>query len=106
MSGFAAGAKGNTEISDNRGTTVAYTGTATTTVANVPSVAGEAISQCLVQSLDKNLEVSFDGGTTYFPFERNGLLTWDVKGRPTQLKVRTSAATCPYRIIINFEESS
>lgn len=95
---------GQHEISDNQGGTVAYSGTATTTFANVPSVAGNSISGCLIVADGGNLQASFDGGTTYHDFAEDEALSWDVKGEITQLRVKTSSGTCDYRIIINVEE--
>lgn len=105
MSSFGTGATGNTEVSDNRGSTVVYSGSATTTPAGVPSVAGAAISQALIEPSGNDFQVSFDGGTTYKSVKRNAVLTWDIKGSPTQLFVKTTSGTSAYEIMINFEES-
>jgi len=94
-----------TAIMGNKGASTAYVGTATTSVASVPSVAGNAISQCLIRALDKNIEISLDGGTTFLMMEKNDALTWDVKGEITQIQIKTSVATGAYRMLINTEES-
>ena len=98
---------GQFETEDNAGSTQVFTGTATTTPSNVPAVAGNAISGVGIVARRGNLEVSFDGGLTFWPFEQTReSLTWDVKGRITQLVVRTSSGSVDYRIIINFEDSA
>jgi len=93
----------NAKTLENLGATTAYTGTATTTFANVPSSAGGVISGCLIKPLGNNFEVSFDGGTSYLPISRNSVFTWDVKGEITQLRVRTSSSTSDYEILLNTE---
>lgn len=100
--GIAGG--GNFEISDNRGATTAYEGTATTSVANVPSSAGNAISQCLIKSEGNNLQISFDDGTSFITLDKSEALTWDVKGEITQLQIKTSSGSVNYRILINTED--
>lgn len=92
------------EIEDNSGRSQAFNGTASTTVANVPAVAGEAISQLLLYVDGKNVEVSFDSGTSFFLMPDNGVLSWDVKGGITQVQIRTSSGTTDYSMLINFEE--
>ena len=92
------------EVEDNAGESVAYTGTATTTLSNLPAVADKIISQAFIVADDKNLEVSFDGGNTYLPLNKRDSLTWDVKGQIQQIKVRTSSGTADFRALINFED--
>lgn len=89
---------------DNAGRTENFSGTATTSPVNVPAVANEKISGYLVVAQDKNLQVSDDGGTTYFTFDDGDAMAWDVKGEITQIQVKTSSGTADYKIKINFEE--
>lgn len=91
------------EIKDNAGATTAFSGTATTTPANVPSSAGAVISGAYIRSEDNNLEVSFDGGTSYFPLNRNESISWNVMGEITQLSLRTSSGSADYVILLNRE---
>lgn len=106
MSGFSAGARGNTEISDNRGSSVVYSGTATTTPANVPSSPGEVISGMSISTGLNDILVSFDGGTTFFTVSRRGFFSHNVKGEITQLVVKTLTGTSDYEILINFEDDN
>ena len=92
------------ETEDNLGSTEAFSGTANTTPADVPGSPDKVISQALIAADDRDLQVSFDGGTTYFTFNKSEILTWDVKGKITSLKVKTPTGTAAYRIILNFED--
>ena len=91
------------EISDNDGSSVAFNVTATTTFQNVPSVAGNRISGFLFNMDGSNVEISTDGGTTYFQFPRNATGFKDVKGSPTQIQVRTSSGSTDVSLWIDFE---
>ena len=93
----------NAKTLENQGATTAYTGTANTTPANVPASAGGVISGVLINPKGNNFEVSFDGGTSYIPIDRNNIFTWDVKGEITQLLVRTDSGTSDYHILLNTE---
>ena len=93
------------EVSDNDGSSVAFTGNATTTVANVPTVAGDPISGVLMKNIsnNKDMEVSFDNGTTFFPLEPGEAISLDVKGLPTQIQVQTPSSNADWKAVINFE---
>lgn len=94
-------------ILTNKGSTVAYSGTATTTPASVPAVAGNIINQIALKRSptgSQNLEISMDGGSTYFPITKADQLTWDVRGEITQVLLRTTASTITWNMLINFEE--
>lgn len=94
------------EIVDNDGSTVVESGTATTTPANVPSVAGNIISGVGIENYgNADLLTSFDGGTTFKTLEKGGFLSWDVKGNITQLVVKTLSGTADYEIILNLESN-
>lgn len=92
------------ETSDNIGSTKAYQGTATTTPSAVPAVAGNVISQMGITNTGSvDIQVSFDGGTTYTNLLKKEFLSWDVKGEIQQLYVKTLTSTTTYDILINFE---
>jgi len=86
------------------GTTVSFTGTATTTPVNVPAAADKIITGAgiLRDSTGSTLEVSFDNGTTFFTLEKTDSITWDVKGDIKQLKFKTSSGSVAFRVLINF----
>lgn len=94
----------NQEIADNDGSTVAYSGTATTTVSNVPSTPGNVISGISLWNGLTEVEVSFDGGTTYIPIGRRAFFSHNVKGQITQFKIKTASGTSDWDALINFEE--
>ena len=102
MSGVSSGSR-QREITDNDGTTTAITGTATTTPAGFPTTPGQGISQVLIKPLGNFFEASFDGGSTYLSIVRNSVLTWDVKGEPTQIFVRTTSGTSDFEMLVNRE---
>lgn len=93
------------EISDNAGRTEAFSVTATTTPQSVPAVAGEQISGFLFSIEGRDVEISTDGGTSYFPFPRDAQGAKDVKGEITQLSVRTSAGSATVNLWIDFEDN-
>lgn len=103
MSGLSGG--GVVETEDNCGSTVAYAGTATTSVASVPAVAGAVIGGVAIWN-DGNvpLQVSFDGGTTFHDQSKKSFLSQNVHGEPTQIQVKTASSTAAYRMIINYED--
>jgi hypothetical protein len=97
---------GQHEISDNEGSTVIFSGTATTTPANVPSVAGNVISGAGISNTGSvNLRVSFDGGSTFTTVEKKTFLSWNIKGQVTQIVVETLTGSTTYEIIANLEEN-
>lgn len=92
------------EVVDNEGSTKVESGTATTTPANVPSVAGAIISGFACDNTGANdMEISMDGGLTYKTVEKRAFFSWNVKGNITQLVVRTPSSTTTYEIVINYE---
>lgn len=96
---------GEFEVKDNSGSTVAEEGTATTTVQSVPSSPGNIIAG-LSSWNDGSvpLEISFDGGTTYFKQDKKSFFSHNVKGEVRQLQVRTASGTAGFRFILNLEE--
>ena len=93
------------ETEDNAGRTENFSGTATTTVSQIPAVAGESISGYLFIADERNIELSDDGGITFFPVKNGEAIIWDVKGNITQLHVRSTGGNRDYRCKINFEEN-
>ena len=98
---------GQFETTDRVGTTTHFNGTATTTPALIPSVAGDSIAEVLIRNLLSNptadrLEVSFDG-SEYFTLNRSEHIVWGVKGDLKQIYVRSTQNTCDYQIIMNRE---
>lgn len=95
-----------TRVLDNIGSTVVYSGTATTTPANVPSSAGNIISGIGLDNTGSlAMQVSMDGGTTYKTIGRGEFFSWNVKGEITQIQVKTPTSTSTYEIVINFEDA-
>lgn len=98
-------AAGNFEVSDNVGSTVVYSGTATTTPASVPSTPGNAISGFLIENTGTvSMQISMDGGTTFKTIQKRGTFSWNLKGDKKQLVVKTLATTTTYELVINFED--
>ena len=86
------------------GTTDHFNGTATTSPANVPASAGNAITSVMVKNTNSaniNLQVSFDGGSTFYDIERGEVLSGEPKGSLTQFIVQTASSTATYQSIVN-----
>ncbi|MCP3684544.1 MAG: hypothetical protein GY861_17905 [bacterium] len=92
------------ETTDNLGSSEAFSGTATTSVANVPAVADKVISGISIWNKSSTeLQVSFDGGSTFHDHDKKAFMSHNVKGEPTQIQVKTASGTADYKMIINFE---
>jgi hypothetical protein len=105
MNGIGVDENSKQEIQDNLGSSVVYSGTATTTPANVPSSAGNIISGFILRNSGTNdMQISMDGGTTYFTVDKRGNFSWNVKGEITQVQVKTAVSTTTYELLINFED--
>ena len=91
------------ETQDNVGTTIAYSGTATTTAAAVPAVADKVISGFMWVVDGSNVEISADGGVTFFRLPKNSQGYKDIKGSPQQLRIRTSSGSTGYDLWVDFE---
>ena len=104
------------EYSDNLGSTVVYggpsgiaTGDWTTSIKNIPSVAGAIISQVGIRTDNPSpgsFECSFDGGTTYVTVGKEEFMYVDVKGSIRQLLTRSTTGTinqAEVHVLINFE---
>ena len=91
-------------IRGNEGTTTTFSGTATTTPANVPSTAGNVISGLgLDNTGNQDIQISMDGGTSYKTVGRGEFFTWDVKGGITQVQLKTLSSTSTYELTLNRE---
>jgi hypothetical protein len=102
MTGISGGTR---EIEDNEGVSTSFSGTATTSVANVPVSADKVISGASIWNDGTvPLQISFDGGTSFHDQDKKSFMSHNIKGNVTQLQVKTAATTADYRIIINFEE--
>ena len=95
---------GQHEISDICGSTEAFSGTATTIVQDIPSVAGNIISGFMFSVDGNNVQISADGGVTYFNVPRKATGYKQVKGEITQLKVRTSSGSTGFDFWVDFED--
>lgn len=99
------------EVKDTEGDTLHYSVTsAGTSPVSYPAVAGGIISQVMIQvDPDNNpnsyIEVSFDGGTGWFPLFEGAALGWVPKGNLTQIQLKASAAGLDYYLLINREPS-
>ncbi len=97
------------EISDKKGTSVAYSGTVGVSWTAIPTVAGNNIQEFSIEADVDNavtniLYVSLDGGTTtaaeLYP---TGTYYQLIKGSQTQVHIKGFAASCGYRAVINYE---
>lgn len=97
------------EITDSAGLTKHYNGPAgSTTPFQIPPsplgvIAEIAILNDPVNPAGRILEVSFDGGTTYYPVLRGGTMTWTPKGFQQQVWLKPSHAGMNYYTIVNLD---
>jgi hypothetical protein len=97
------------EITDTAGSTVHVNGpAAVTTAINVPAVATTVIAEIAIANdptnlVNAKLEISFDGGTNYYPVLRGGTMTWTPKGNMTQVKIKASYVGMKYYVLINLD---
>jgi len=106
MNGISIDENVNQEISDNAGSTTVIVDTATTTPTNFPSVAGNAISGFGIDNYGTNdIYISWDAGTSFKKIEKKTYLSWDLKGEPTQLQLKTLTSTSDFELMLNLEES-
>lgn len=96
------------ETKDLDGTTTHFNGTVGTTAIAVPASPGSQISDVLVSSLitntpNKNLLVSFDGGTTFFTLVPGTAFSWSCRSGLTQIHIKGSVASVAYEILMNRE---
>ena len=97
---------------DIEGSTVHFNGpTVSTAVFSVPTIAGLPISEVLIMSDPDNnpsnskIEISFDGGTKWYPVFSGGTITWTPKGKLTQIKIKPSHTGLNYYGLMNLEPS-
>lgn len=96
------------EIQDLQGSTVHYSGTASTVEANIPTVADKVISEvffkCDFQTPNtKKCLISFDGGTGWLTLDVGEMIGWSQKGKRTQIKVKANTTGVTYQAIVNYE---
>ena len=74
---------------------------------HIPSVAGNVIQSILIDNTNtatnKNLFISFDGGTTFKKLSVGATFSWTIKGNLTQIQIKGAVADCAYEIILNRE---
>jgi len=98
------------ETIDVRGETVHINETFTTSEVARPAVASGVISEVLIDVLETedddtgDLLVSFDGGTLFKRIHTGGALIWSVKGRVTQIKLKTTSGSIDAELLINRED--
>jgi len=75
-------------------------------VNDIPAVAGNFIQkyELINQSttLGDDIEISMDGGTTFFVLDPDNAYEWSPKSL-RQLKVRSPIASVPFQVTIDFE---
>jgi hypothetical protein len=95
------------ETTDLVGSTTHFSGTATTTPVQLPGSPSTVISEVLIRNTNstglQKLQVSFDGGTSYFDIEQGDTLIWGPKGEITSVYIRSSSGTVSYQLIMNRE---
>jgi len=92
------------EIRDKRGTTEHFSGTATTTPQTIPAVAGFELQTVMIDNLgNKDIYVSFDGGTNFKTVVKWGSLVKTIKGNVKQFQVKTISGTSDFDGIMDRE---
>ena len=95
------------EIKDTSGSTEAFSGVlANNVTADVPAVAGNIIAQVMVLAVNRDLDISFDGGSSYFTIPRRDSLSWPAKGNITQIRLRGTGNNTRWRALLNLENHS
>ena len=74
-------------------------------VVDIPSVAGAVIASVLIENTHStnNLLVSFDAGVTFKTLEPDDVLCGKLRGALTQFKIKGSAASTTYEMILSLE---
>lgn len=93
------------ETQDIGGDTLHFNGNVGTSPVAIPSVAGLRIQEIIVDNRNiapnKDLLISFDGGTNFKTIGGGEALRWLVYGGLTQILLKGSDATTPYEILMN-----
>lgn len=98
------------EIEDNAGSTSHYSGTVGTTPTTIPAVSNKVISSFWIENNanlntpNKLLEFSCDGGTSYTQLHIGESMIWSPKGYINQIYIRGNVAAVAYRSIVNYED--
>lgn len=96
------------EVQDLSGTTAHFTGTVGTISVALPSSPGNIISEVVIKCpfqtpTTKQLQVSFDGGVTYFTLDPGEFIGWSVKGKRRQIHIKGAVVGVVYDVIMNRE---
>ncbi len=95
------------ETQDLDGNTVNYSGTVGTSSINLPTTAGNIISEVFFRCPHQTpttirCSISYDG-TTYLTLNPGEAVGWSVKGNKTQVKVKANQSNVSYEAVINYE---
>lgn len=98
--------EGQNETTDNAGSTTHFSGSLASNgdTVDVPSVAGNVISGVQIKAVNKDMEFSFDGGSSYSTLTRKAVQDWDVKGYITQIRLRATKNNTDWEVILNLED--
>jgi hypothetical protein len=95
------------EISDLAGTVTHFSGVATTVAVQIPAVPSTVIAEVLIRNTNDfgsdKLQVSFDGGVSYFDIDTKDALACGPKGQITSIHIRSSSGSVNYQVIMNRE---
>lgn len=90
------------DINDQSGSTVHWSGTVSSSPTTFNSPSNRLIGTILIVPETSNkLEISFDGGTNYFPVEAS--LVWSPK-QVSSILVKSSSGNVAFHAIINIED--
>ena len=97
------------EFVNASGSTSVYSGTATGSTVSIPAVADKVIEKFELfnasPQTSRILQVSMDGGSTFFDIANETSYEWDPKGIK-QLVIKSIGGATEYQLTINFQEFS
>lgn len=98
------------DVQDQYGSSDHFNGIVGTTPIQVPSSAGNTISEFLIECMESTpkgatLHFSLDGGTTYKTMTAGDMIIFTPKGPINQIYLQGSEADVVYEMIINREQS-
>ncbi len=96
------------ELKNAKGTTSVFTGNTSATpgtTTSVPGAAGNFVEKFEILNLSETdvLDVSMDGGSTFYPIDVTTAFEWDPRGMK-QLVIKSTGASQAYQATINFED--